>query len=71
MTCVKYRANGKPFPTLPRLLRHVREKHMPSSGKKILYDDQKYTLKDTQFQHQSIFEFRQQIIFAHFYETHI
>ncbi|KAI6241398.1 hypothetical protein M3Y99_00367700 [Aphelenchoides fujianensis] len=33
MTCVKYRANGKPFPTLNRLLRHIREKHMPSSGK--------------------------------------
>ncbi|KAI6178614.1 hypothetical protein M3Y98_00519700 [Aphelenchoides besseyi] len=35
MTCVKYRANGKPFPTLNRLLRHIREKHMPSSGKVI------------------------------------
>jgi hypothetical protein len=36
MTCVKYRATGKPFPTLPRLLRHIREKHLPSSGKVVL-----------------------------------
>uniref|UniRef100_A0A1I7S1Z0 HMG box domain-containing protein n=1 Tax=Bursaphelenchus xylophilus TaxID=6326 RepID=A0A1I7S1Z0_BURXY len=35
MTCVKYRQTGKPFPSLPRLLRHIREKHMPASGKVI------------------------------------
>lgn len=35
MTCVKYRQNGKPFPSLPRLLRHMKEKHIPSAAKVI------------------------------------
>ena len=30
-SCLKYRKEGKPFPSLPRLLRHVKEKHLPSA----------------------------------------
>lgn len=34
-SCLKYRKEGKPFPSLPRLHRHIKEKHMPSSNKAI------------------------------------
>ncbi|CDW58296.1 HMG box and BAH and Bromodomain domain containing protein [Trichuris trichiura] len=33
LTCAKYRKEGKPFPSLPRLHRHIKEKHLPASGK--------------------------------------
>ncbi|CDW59043.1 protein polybromo 1 [Trichuris trichiura] len=33
LTCSKYRKEGKPFPSLPRLHRHIKEKHLPSSVK--------------------------------------
>uniref|UniRef100_A0AC35TZZ5 Protein polybromo-1 n=1 Tax=Rhabditophanes sp. KR3021 TaxID=114890 RepID=A0AC35TZZ5_9BILA len=32
-TCLKYRKEGKPFPSLPRLFRHIKEKHMATSVK--------------------------------------
>ncbi|KRY78261.1 Protein polybromo-1 [Trichinella pseudospiralis] len=32
-TCTKYRKDGKPFPSMPRLHRHIREKHVPASAK--------------------------------------
>uniref|UniRef100_A0A7E4ZZ93 Bromo domain-containing protein n=1 Tax=Panagrellus redivivus TaxID=6233 RepID=A0A7E4ZZ93_PANRE len=32
-SCVKYRKEGKPFPSLPRLHRHMKEKHLPSAAK--------------------------------------
>ncbi|KAI1728893.1 HMG (high mobility group) box domain-containing protein [Ditylenchus destructor] len=34
-SCLKYRKEGKPFPSLPRLHRHIKEKHLPSSSKPI------------------------------------
>lgn len=39
-SCLKYRKEGKPFPSLPRLHRHIKEKHLPSAGKAI-YPNQK------------------------------
>uniref|UniRef100_A0A5S6QKP6 Protein polybromo-1 n=1 Tax=Trichuris muris TaxID=70415 RepID=A0A5S6QKP6_TRIMR len=33
LTCAKYRKEGKPFPSLPRLHRHIKEKHLSTSGK--------------------------------------
>uniref|UniRef100_A0A8R1HJA9 Protein polybromo-1 n=3 Tax=Caenorhabditis japonica TaxID=281687 RepID=A0A8R1HJA9_CAEJA len=35
MTCLRNRKDGKPFPSLPRLHRHIKEKHMPTSAKNI------------------------------------
>lgn len=35
MTCLRNRKDGKPFPSLPRLHRHIKEKHMPNSAKNI------------------------------------
>ncbi|UMM10116.1 hypothetical protein L5515_000033 [Caenorhabditis briggsae] len=35
MTCLRNRKDGKPFPSLPRLHRHIKEKHMPTSAKTI------------------------------------
>uniref|UniRef100_A0A1I7UKI5 Bromo domain-containing protein n=1 Tax=Caenorhabditis tropicalis TaxID=1561998 RepID=A0A1I7UKI5_9PELO len=35
MTCLRNRKDGKPFPSLPRLHRHIKEKHMPSAAKNI------------------------------------
>ncbi|OUC49821.1 putative Bromodomain protein, partial [Trichinella nativa] len=32
-TCTKYRKDGRPFPSMPRLHRHIREKHVPASAK--------------------------------------
>ncbi|VDO93281.1 unnamed protein product [Soboliphyme baturini] len=32
-TCAKYRKEGKPFPSLPRLHRHIKEKHLPTAVK--------------------------------------
>jgi hypothetical protein len=32
-SCLKYRKEGKPFPSLPRLHRHIKEKHLPHSSK--------------------------------------
>jgi len=34
-SCLKYRINGKPFPSLPRLHRHIKEKHLNSACKSI------------------------------------
>ncbi|KAI1714780.1 HMG (high mobility group) box domain-containing protein [Ditylenchus destructor] len=34
--CLKYRKESQPFPSLPRLLRHIKEKHLPPSAKTIL-----------------------------------
>uniref|UniRef100_A0A0N5AB24 HMG box domain-containing protein n=1 Tax=Syphacia muris TaxID=451379 RepID=A0A0N5AB24_9BILA len=34
-SCLKYRKEGKPFPSLPRLHRHIKEKHLNSSAKSI------------------------------------
>ncbi|VDM97590.1 unnamed protein product [Thelazia callipaeda] len=34
-SCLKYRKDGKPFPSLPRLHRHIKEKHLPTSAKSI------------------------------------
>ncbi|KAL1241357.1 Protein polybromo-1 [Trichinella spiralis] len=33
LTCSKYRKEGRPFPSLARLHRHIKEKHMPQSVK--------------------------------------
>ncbi|KRZ43249.1 Protein polybromo-1 [Trichinella pseudospiralis] len=33
LTCSKYRKEGRPFPSLARLHRHIKEKHMPQSAK--------------------------------------
>lgn len=35
MTCLRNRKDGKPFPSLPRLHRHIKEKHMPTAAKNI------------------------------------
>uniref|UniRef100_A0A914Z1J6 Uncharacterized protein n=1 Tax=Panagrolaimus superbus TaxID=310955 RepID=A0A914Z1J6_9BILA len=35
-SCLKYRKEGKPFPSLPRLHRHIKEKHLPHSSKAML-----------------------------------
>uniref|UniRef100_A0AC35FFW3 HMG box domain-containing protein n=1 Tax=Panagrolaimus sp. PS1159 TaxID=55785 RepID=A0AC35FFW3_9BILA len=35
-SCLKYRKEGKPFPSLPRLHRHMKEKHLPHSSKAML-----------------------------------
>lgn len=32
-SCLKYRKEGKPFPSLPKLHRHLKEKHLPASTK--------------------------------------
>ncbi|MCP9263518.1 Polybromodomain protein [Dirofilaria immitis] len=34
-SCLKYRKDGKPFPSLPRLHRHIKEKHLATSAKSI------------------------------------
>uniref|UniRef100_A0A915DFK5 Protein polybromo-1 n=1 Tax=Ditylenchus dipsaci TaxID=166011 RepID=A0A915DFK5_9BILA len=34
-SCLKYRKEGKPFPSMPRLHRHIKEKHLASSSKPI------------------------------------
>uniref|UniRef100_F1KQ15 Protein polybromo-1 n=1 Tax=Ascaris suum TaxID=6253 RepID=F1KQ15_ASCSU len=34
-SCLKYRKEGKPFPSLPRLHRHIKEKHLTTSAKSI------------------------------------
>ncbi|KRZ07951.1 Protein polybromo-1, partial [Trichinella zimbabwensis] len=33
LTCSKYRKEGRPFPSLARLHRHIKEKHLPQSAK--------------------------------------
>ncbi|VDN30731.1 unnamed protein product [Cylicostephanus goldi] len=35
VTCVRNRKEGKPFPSLPRLHRHMKEKHLASSMKNV------------------------------------
>lgn len=35
MTCLRNRKDGKPFPSLPRLHRHIKEKHMPTTAKNV------------------------------------
>ncbi|KAK6728994.1 hypothetical protein RB195_006197 [Necator americanus] len=35
VTCVRNRKDGKPFPSLPRLHRHMKEKHLASSMKNV------------------------------------
>ncbi|WKX90196.1 hypothetical protein Q1695_009217 [Nippostrongylus brasiliensis] len=35
VTCVRNRKDGKPFPSLPRLHRHMKEKHLASSVKSV------------------------------------
>ncbi|KAF1768252.1 hypothetical protein GCK72_000064 [Caenorhabditis remanei] len=35
MTCLRNRKDGKPFPSLPRLHRHIKEKHMPVSARNV------------------------------------
>ncbi|VDK55467.1 unnamed protein product [Anisakis simplex] len=34
-SCLKYRKEGKPFPSLPRLHRHIKEKHLTTAAKSI------------------------------------
>ncbi|TKR92680.1 hypothetical protein L596_007287 [Steinernema carpocapsae] len=34
-SCIKYRKEGKPFPSLPRLHRHIKEKHLPTAVRPI------------------------------------
>ncbi|KAK0426173.1 hypothetical protein QR680_009571 [Steinernema hermaphroditum] len=34
-SCIKYRKEGKPFPSLPRLHRHIKEKHLPTTARPI------------------------------------
>ncbi|CAJ0961485.1 unnamed protein product, partial [Mesorhabditis belari] len=38
--CVRNRKDGKPFPSLPRLHRHIKEKHMQSACK-VIYNNQR------------------------------
>uniref|UniRef100_A0A914WAV1 Protein polybromo-1 n=1 Tax=Plectus sambesii TaxID=2011161 RepID=A0A914WAV1_9BILA len=40
MSCLKYRKDGKPFPSLPRLHRHIKEKHL-SGAAKCIFQNQK------------------------------
>ncbi|CAI5439479.1 unnamed protein product [Caenorhabditis angaria] len=35
MTCLRNRKDGKPFPSLPRLHRHMKEKHIPSACRNV------------------------------------
>uniref|UniRef100_A0A0N4ZWP3 Bromo domain-containing protein n=1 Tax=Parastrongyloides trichosuri TaxID=131310 RepID=A0A0N4ZWP3_PARTI len=32
-SCLKYKKEGKPFPSIPRLFRHIKEKHLANAGK--------------------------------------
>ncbi|CAD6186179.1 unnamed protein product [Caenorhabditis auriculariae] len=36
VTCLRNRKDGKPFPSLPRLHRHMKEKHLTSSSRNVL-----------------------------------